>query len=318
MSLFGVVLVGLSTAIRPLVGYLAETVIAPTVYYIGMSTWGGVERVSAIVPTRDDDEHLRGAVNSVLAQDVEDVAVEVVLVDSGASGLPARIAEGDDRVRYVWADPDGVAAARNRGIDHATGDVIGFCDADDYWLPGKLSAQLPLIREGADIVYSDESILDGGGRYRLSSLPVVDPERHHIDFFREGGVGSRSVLVRSELLDRERFDERFVVREDPHLWTRLFAETDRIARVGDALSVKRRRPDSLTSDPHRVYRMRRLEIADLCQRYPELRPYRGERLRRARTVYAKHWLEGLPVGGRALHAAQHTLWTMRAVRRSFS
>lgn len=277
---------------------------------------GGIDRVSAIVPTRDDDEYLRGAVNSVLAQEVEGVDVEVVIVDSGKSDLPHRIAESDSRVRYVWADPEGVAAARNRGIEHATGDVIGFCDADDYWLPEKLSTQLPVIREGAAIVYSDEKILDGGEQYRLSSLPVVDPTRHHVDYFRKGGIGSRSVLVRSELLDRQRFDERFVVREDPHLWTRLFAETNRIARVDEPLSVKRRRPDSLTSDPHRIYRMRRLEIEDLCDRFPELRPFREKRIRRARMAYAKHWLEGHPMGGWALHAAQHALWTVRGVTSS--
>lgn len=253
--------------------------------------------VSVVVPVYDDLEHVAGAIESVTEQG--DHAVEVVVVHSGdRERFPERLRERPD-VTYANRPAEGVAAARNEGIDLARGDVIGFCDADDCWLPSKLDCQLPALAAGADVVYADEYLERDGGRYRRRSLPVRDPERHHVDFFRNGGgVGSRSVLARAECFERERFDERFAVREDPHLWTRLFAAFTP-SRIAEPLTCKRDGTDTLSSDVDRAVRMERLEIADLCTRYPELRPYREQRERQLRYRYAKRLLT---VDGRAAEA----------------
>lgn len=248
-----------------------------------------VDVVSVIVPTCDDPEHLPQAIDSVLEQTVEDVDVEVVVVDSSSTDAARSIAEAyGDRVRYDWTEPNGVAAARNRGIELADGEVIGFCDADDYWHPRKLEFQLPAIEAGADVVYADEYLVaeDGELLTVLESPEIEDPETHHVRHFRAGGVGSRSVLARRDCLEAERFEESLTVREDPHLWTRLFAEF-RPARVDRPLSFKRRRADSLTADREEGLRLQLREIELLVDRYPELEPYRRERERRARTLYAK-------------------------------
>lgn len=250
-----------------------------------------IDRVSTIIPTYNDDEYLRKAVESILHQKGFDVELEVILVDSGDSSLPKKVAAEDDRIVYTWTEPEGVAAARNHGLDIATGDAIGFCDADDYWLPSKLASQLPCLEVGADIVYSDEYLLDEGTRYLNNSLPINDADTHHINYFRNGGIGSRSVMARAACFETERFNNNFAAREDPHLWTRLFAEFDTIARVARPLSVKRRRDESLTSDVKLVYEMEQLEIKELVDRYPELEPYREDRLRRALRNYAKRCLE---------------------------
>lgn len=247
--------------------------------------------VSVIIPTYNDPEFLDESITSALSQKGVDVNIEVIIVDSSDDDRVKRIIDkyDDQSVQYSWVEPAGVASARNHGLDLATGDVIGFCDADDYWHDEKLAHQLPLLDDGADIVYSDEYLIDNGKSYRLSSLPVTSPETHHIDYFRSGGVGSRSVLARAECFETERFDERFSVREDPHLWTRLFAQFEP-ARVNAALSYKRRREESITSDIDRVYEMELQEIADLIDRYPELEPYREEREMRAKREYAKRLL----------------------------
>lgn len=242
--------------------------------------------VSVLLPTFDDPDHVSKAIDSVRSQTVE-TDVEVLVVDSSSDGAVERIvSEYGPSVRYLWTEPEGVAAARNRGIDAATGDVIGFCDADDYWHPEKVAHQLPLIEDGFDVVYSDEYLVGNGPVSRIPSPSVVEPDAHHVTHFRYGGIGSRSVLVRRDALEEMRFDERFALREDSHLWTRLFARYT-AARVGKALSYKRRRPNSLTADRDLAFEMELLEISDLVSRFPELKPYRKERIRRARLRYAK-------------------------------
>ena len=66
---------------------------------------------------------------------------------------------GDGRVRLLRNDrPQGVAAARNRGIAEAAGEWLGFCDDDDLWAPDKLARQLQAARQtGREWVYGGRS-----------------------------------------------------------------------------------------------------------------------------------------------------------------
>jgi glycosyltransferase involved in cell wall biosynthesis len=244
--------------------------------------------VSVVVPVLGEPDSLVGAVDSVREQ--AHSPLEIVVVHAGdPDAFPASIRDRDE-VCYRNEPPEGVAAARNAGIEAASGDVIGFCDADDRWHPGKLAEQLPAIEGGADVVYSDEFLVRDGAAYRLDALPVEDPRAHHVDFFRNGGgIGSRSVIARAECFDAERFDTRFTMREDPHLWARLFAAYHP-AHVPKPLSYKRAREGSLSSDVDTAYRMERLEIEDLVGRFPELEPYQEARERALRYRYAKRLL----------------------------
>lgn len=244
--------------------------------------------VSVVVPVRGEPDSLKGAVESVHRQSHS--PLEVVIVHAGdPEAFPASVRDLDV-VRYRNEPEEGVAAARNAGIEAASGEVIGFCDADDRWHPAKLAEQLPAIEGGADVVYSDEYLVRDGAAYRLDALPVENPRTHHVDFFRNAdGVGSRTVLARAECFDAERFDTRFTMREDPHLWTRLFAAFHP-AHVPKPLSYKRDSEDSLSSDVDTAFRMERLEIEDLIERFPEFEPYREQRERALRYRYAKRLL----------------------------
>lgn len=244
--------------------------------------------VSVVVPVAGDPVHFRDAVESVRDQSHD--RIEVVVVHSGPErAFPDDLRE-EEWLVYENQPPRGPAAARNRGLEAASGELIGFCDADDRWLPGKLARQLPVLAGEADLVYSDEYLLRDGTLHRVDALPVRDPKRHHVDYFRNGGgVGSRSVLADAGVFASERFDERLGPREDPHLWTRLFARF-RPAHVRRPLSVKRADSAGVSADVDRAYRMERHEVADLVERLPELAPYRAERERRMRVRYAKRLL----------------------------
>lgn len=107
--------------------------------------------VSVVIATRDRPELLRRAVSSVLDQrhtgDIEVLAVfdqsepEVDLASdtTDAAGHRRRVTVlHNDRV-------PGLAGARNTGIAAAATDLVAFCDDDDLWLPGKLTAQVALL-----------------------------------------------------------------------------------------------------------------------------------------------------------------------------
>lgn len=101
--------------------------------------------VSVVIPAHNDGRHLRECLDSVFAQDVP---VEVIVVDDGSEDDTAEIlATYGERVKVLRQDNAGAGAARNAGMDAASGEFIAFLDADDVWLPGKLRQQLAVLQQ---------------------------------------------------------------------------------------------------------------------------------------------------------------------------
>jgi glycosyltransferase involved in cell wall biosynthesis len=110
--------------------------------------------VTAIIPVHNGRPFLAEALRSIQSQsgvDTEDgPAVEIVVVDDGSTDGSAELAEVFHGVRVHRQPQAGLAAARNTGIGLARGEFIAFLDADDVWLPQKLSKQLALLRSRPD------------------------------------------------------------------------------------------------------------------------------------------------------------------------
>jgi glycosyltransferase involved in cell wall biosynthesis len=107
--------------------------------------------VSAVVPTRDRPELLRAAVDAILGQDYAGPVEVVIVYDQSEPDRTLERADPHRRVRVIGNDRSpGLAGARNSGILAATGDLIAFCDDDDEWLPGKLTAQVAALAASGD------------------------------------------------------------------------------------------------------------------------------------------------------------------------
>jgi hypothetical protein len=106
--------------------------------------------LSVVMPTRNRPGQLERAARSVLAQ--EGVELELVIVDDASSDGTPEVADrlgADPRVRIVRNGASlGPGGSRNQGIAVARGDLLGFCDDDDEWLPG--AASVTLDRFAAD------------------------------------------------------------------------------------------------------------------------------------------------------------------------
>ena len=102
--------------------------------------------VSVIVPVYNAENYLCRCVSSILGQTFSDF--ELILVNDGSPDNSGRIcdeyAAKDSRIRVIHQENRGASAARNRGMDCATGDYVAFCDSDDMvasqWLEHLISA----------------------------------------------------------------------------------------------------------------------------------------------------------------------------------
>ena len=96
--------------------------------------------VSVIIPVYNGEKYLAAAIESVLSQSYH--PVEVSVVDDGSNDGSQDIALSYPQVKTIHQENAGPAAARNRGLQVAKGEYIAFLDADDLWMPDKLTLQI--------------------------------------------------------------------------------------------------------------------------------------------------------------------------------
>lgn len=92
------------------------------------------EKISIIVPVYNVEAYLERCVESILKQTYTNL--EILLVNDGSTDksgeLCDKLALRDHRIRAIHKENGGLSDARNRGIDEASSNLIGFIDSDDY------------------------------------------------------------------------------------------------------------------------------------------------------------------------------------------
>ena len=180
-------------------------------------------RISVIIPTFNRIDTLGRALRSVLAQTF--APYEVIVVDDGSTdGSGDFIKREFPTVMYRFQENKGVSAARNQGMEMASGEWFAFLDSDDEWLPQKLARQRDLINKNPDhkLCHTEEIWIRNGRR--------VNPKTR---YQKSGGwiyekclplcvISPSSVLLeRSLITEVGGFDESLTACEDYDLWLRI-------------------------------------------------------------------------------------------------
>ena len=170
--------------------------------------------LSVIVPVFNSADTLERCVSSILSQQVD--GLELILVDDGSTdsspALCDRLSGADDRVRVIHRANGGLSAARNTGIDAATGTWIAFADSDDERSPDTLSANLELATENVDLVEFPVSVHYGAPNcYELDFKPLtVSGDEVFSHWIKTGGYThcyAWNKIYRSTLFEGIRFPE---------------------------------------------------------------------------------------------------------------
>lgn len=189
-------------------------------------------KVTVIIPLYNKGLHIVRTLNSVLKQTFQDF--EIIVVDDGSTdnGVEMVNSFNDPRIWLIRQKNQGVSAARNRGVNEATTDLIAFLDADDEWMPLHLETILRLKKKypEAGIYTTAYKIYLSNGKTRwpiYKYIPDSPWEGVLPNYFKSSAIGeppvcSSVVMIPKKIfLELGGFPQGYQFQEDADLFGKI-------------------------------------------------------------------------------------------------
>lgn len=144
-----------------------------------MVDFDGKTKVSIVIPVYNAKPYLKKCLDSVINQTLKEI--EIIIIDDESTDGSSEICKSylsDSRVSYFYKKNEGLAAARQDGMERAHGDFIGFVDSDDWIEPNMYERMYEVaVHEKADVVMCGIFIDENGKNPEYLAHGVYDRER---------------------------------------------------------------------------------------------------------------------------------------------
>lgn len=195
--------------------------------------------VSIIIPLYNCEKYIHQALQSALQQTYKNI--EIIVVNDGSRDKSRKIVENfsDSRIIIIDKLNAGLAAARNTGISKATGEYIGFLDADDFWHETKVASHLEHFQKKQNVgaSFSFSQFCDEKGKildiFQIGQINNIKAK----DIFLKNPIGNGSTMfLRKKLVDELAYKESkegplcffnpsLRQNEDVECWLRIALQT---------------------------------------------------------------------------------------------
>lgn len=219
------------------------------------------EKISVIIPMYNTEAYIRQCIKSVCNQTYHNL--EIIVVDDGSTDQGVNICkelkEHDDRIYLVEQENRGVSAARNRGLDMATGKYVFFLDSDDAIHPllfeeliyqaEEFQADLALCEyEKQYAIWMERTLKELSVNDVRPKWQIVEQKESEewIHMKYASALMRVGALVRRDLVGELRFDEKLIYGEDTLFMYSLVCKGIRIAYAAKAWYYYRMRTESVT------------------------------------------------------------------------
>ena len=233
-------------------------------------------KISVIIPVYNDEKHLGECLDSVSNQTLDDI--EIICINDGSTDSSLEILNEystDKRITIITQTNQGSAIARNKGLDIAQGEYIGFLDADDIYIN----------RQSLEIMFDAAKKHDAS--MISANLKFLTPERNLISnphykrgtfhYFREDGIIEPDEygipfyfyknLYKADLIEDIRFPD-LLRGQDPIFLSKVLSKVDEIYGVpidfyGYMVPLSFDKLDSYTKKYHYICQYRQcIDILD--------------------------------------------------------
>ena len=219
--------------------------------------------ISVIVPVYRVEKYLDRCLQSITEQTYRNL--EIILVDDGSPDGSGAICDAwaakDSRIRVIHKENAGAGAARNTGLDVATGDIVSMIDSDDYLEVHMYEHLLQLMKDGVDIAECDicwterdDLSMEDGSEAEIKVCNVEDAMRLHIrdEIFCQTPPNKQ---YRRQTMADIRFPEGNLI-DDEYFTYRVIGNARKLARSSARMYAYRQQPGSAM---HKTFSLRRLQ-----------------------------------------------------------
>ncbi|HSA32445.1 MAG TPA: glycosyltransferase family 2 protein [bacterium] len=217
-------------------------------------------RFSIVIPSLNQGRFIGDALRSIAAQGHP--AVEVIIRDGGSTDDTAAVVQGfGPLVTHFVSEPDsGQSDALNKGFAQATGDLFGWMNADDIYLPGAFAEAARIFEANPEVmvVYGNWVTIDAAG-HQIAAHYALQARRPHFSY-ENLDTYNQALFWRREAHERfGRFDEHLhrLMDDDLILALLLNEGPERFTRTDSFLGAFRiheaqKTPDAAIDEKHRA------------------------------------------------------------------
>jgi glycosyltransferase involved in cell wall biosynthesis len=216
--------------------------------------------VSVIIPSYNSRAWIGKALDSLFEQSYTNL--EIIVVDDGSTDGTGKYLEENykEKINYIYQANGGPGRARNNGLQHATGQLISFLDADDWLLPEKVARQVKYLQNHPEVavVYCDLWIAYDDNPEVLLPHPYIKPFKFSGNLLpylvNQSGIVIHAPLVRNECFKSVGdFNESVNYYEDWDLWLRMAGTGFLFGYIDKKDVVYRSRRGSLTKSNYKMH-----------------------------------------------------------------
>lgn len=204
--------------------------------------------ISVILPVYNGEAYLAEAIDSILAQTFKNF--ELIMIDDGSTdsslAILTQYQARDSRIRVVSRENRNLVATLNESIDLARGEWVARMDQDDISLPHRFERQIhQLEHTEADICGSWVKYFGGSNRHTWQAYE--SDQAIKMDMLFKSPFAHPSVMMRTHLLKKLRYDKNCEKAEDYDLWVRAALAGWNMTNVPEVLLMYRTHAFQITS-----------------------------------------------------------------------
>jgi len=207
-------------------------------------------KISIVTPSFNQGSYLEKTIRSVILQEYPNL--EYIVIDGGSTDRSVEITKKYEAWFDFWVSEKdrGQSHAINKGFEHATGELLGWLNSDDYYTPGALFAlALEYIKDSNfGAVFGQGHIVDCNGKLVLQTRAPEVTEDNLFEWF----AGGAEFMQPSCLFTRQAWLECGPLAEDIHyamdldLWIKV-ARKYKFRKIDELLSISLKHDSAKTN-----------------------------------------------------------------------